>query len=176
MHEINLLSHKRETRSKRVVTILRVTSIASLVIVFLSSLILFLVQLQSPLGSLQKEEESLLLRLEQSKEKIEKFIVMQDRLKNISPILKKRSLLYESIDFITRQISPGVSMTTFSISKDILNVGLYSQSVLAANTFFNKIQESVEKKQVLTKATLDNFVVDKEKSAYIFSIKADLIR
>lgn len=178
MHEINLLPKLRNEfdRSKKILKTLRILSISSLVIVVVLSLVLFFLNIRSPLPALKKEENDLISALLKIKDKIEKHVIVQDRLQNVDPILKNRKDLESVITFFTEKAPPGVSIQSFAITTESVALQVSATSVFVINQFNDELVKAAKSNSVVNKITMDNFVAQESGDPYTFSLKTQLVK
>lgn len=178
MRDINLLPHRRakSEQIRKALKIMRIASIASLVFVLLISVLLFYLQVRSPLSALKKEEQSLMTSLTKTKEKIEKQAITKDRLTAIMPILAKRKDVSTVIDFFMQKAPNSVTITGLTITTESVNLIVNGASITAINHFLDELISEAAAKKVISKVTLDNFTADMKESDYGFTIKTDLVK
>lgn len=176
MNEINLLRPKKEERRglKNAQNILRILSLVLLFLTFLSSIILFLLKLNSPLLSTKKEEENILLRLSPLKSKMAQFFIIEERLTNISEIIVKRPNWEKIIETLEKKKPQEVSIDNLSMDKKDLSLSVSSYSLLLLDKFLNNLIEITGDKKVFSNLTLNSTTLDKKSGKYTFSIAANL--
>lgn len=176
MSDINLL--KKNTggsKEVKILKILRTTSIISLFIVCVSSISLFIINSTQPVNDLKKEEVSLTAELSSYKQKMGKFMLINNRIKNISDIISHRSNFEKTIDLVSKQAPQEVQINNYSIDSKKINLSAASTSVLATNTFFDNLVKLVKDKNKLKRVTLNNLSVDGKSGDYSFSLNIELL-
>lgn len=177
MNEINLISKKREAilRSKGIVKIFRAAAMVSLFLVFISSVGIFLLKLNSPLPALKREETALLSSLSSLKQRMAKFIILNDRLKNISSILSKRSDFDKKLDALVKiddltGTLQNIRITSLDMGKKNISVTISSESLYSINVFIDNLVAMSSNKQVFKIITLENVTADQKSGRYFSSI------
>lgn len=176
MSDINLFK-KNTGRSKeaKILKILRIISIGSLFVVTISSIALFFINSTQPTNDLKKQQENLTVSLSSYKQKISEFVMINDRIKNITDIISHRSTFDGTIDLISKQAPKEVKINDYSIDSKKISLNAFSTSVLATNTFFDNLVKLVEDKNKLKKVTLNGLVVDGKSGNYSFALNIELL-
>ncbi|RJQ37111.1 hypothetical protein C4559_03975 [Candidatus Microgenomates bacterium] len=176
MKEINLISKRKEDflKSKKVLKTLYTLSIACLFVTFICSVGIFLLKLSSPLPGLKAEEEELVNNISLAKQKLTKIVVLDERLKNVSGLLAKKSDIDSTIDIITAQ-AKDVKITVLDIQKKKLSISSSSQSLNSIDLFLNSLVAISSDKKKFSKVTLNNLNTDFKSGKYTFSLDIDLL-
>jgi len=176
MNEINLLRPKKEGLGglKNAQNILRILSLVLLFLTFFSSIVLFLLKLNSPLSSAKKEEDSILLRLSSLKSKMAQFLIIEERLTNISEIIAKRPYWNKTIEMLEKEKPQDVSINMLSLNKKNLSLTVSSYSLLSLDELLNNLIKITLNKKVFTNLILNSMTLDKNSGKYTFSIVANL--
>lgn len=175
--DINLVPGKRKIalEQKKIVVRLRLFSIILLVIIVFSSITLFLLKLQSPLPSLQREKNTLLTNLSLLSQKSAKLLLMKNRLKEIAIIEKKRQRLDELIGSVLEGVPADVSLSSLNIDKESVSITAASSSLSSINIFLDRLVDKVVKGKNFNKITLDSLSLDTKGSRYILALTLELL-
>lgn len=176
MSDINLL--KKNTgglKEAKILKYLRNTSIISLFVVCVLSIALFFINATQPVNDLKKEEESLQTRLSGYKQTLSKFVVINDRIKNITNIIANRSTFEKTIDLVLKQAPQEVKISNYTIDSKKISLNGSSTSTLATNDFFDNLVKLVKDKNKLKKVTLNNLSVDGKTGTYAFALDIELL-
>ena len=105
-NDINLISNKDATllKGKKRLKQIRIIAVISLVIVALISVIIFIINSQTSLSSIKKDENSTIQSISYLNKKAAKLAIVNNRLKDISDILKKRKNYTSAISTLLQQI------------------------------------------------------------------------
>lgn len=176
MNEINLLRQRgsEDRPSQKLARVLRLTSIVLFSIVGLSSAILFFLNFSSPLSSLQREEATLLSNLSAYQNRFNKYLIIQDRLKNISGVLSKRTKYNEKIDALLQKVPQDVFINSLSVDAKSMQISVSSHSLSAVNTLIDNTLELVADKKI-KRLTMNSLSFDVGRGQYLLSLSADLL-
>lgn len=175
--DINLVPGKRKIalEQKKLVLRLRLFSIILLIITVFSSVLLFLLKLQSPLPSLQREKNTLLTNLSLLSQKSAKLLLMKNRLNEVAIIEKKRQRLDELIGSVLEGVPAGVSLGSLNIDKKTVSITASSNSLSSINIFLDRLVDKVVKGKIFSKITLDGLSLDNKANRYIIALTLELL-
>lgn len=173
MTDINLLTRQSEDFLKKQSTLnlLRRLSFASLIIVAVSSLVVFFLKINVPLSQYRNEEASLLTQVSKYQDLIVQLYIIKNKLAIVSDIIDSRT------DF-TKQTSiigsgpvnlPGLGQAT--INKDGLSFNVTTSSLGTVNSLLNSLIDLSEKK-VIKSVTLES--LNLSDSGYTVSVSIKL--
>lgn len=178
MGEINLLQQKKDSRflSLRILHALRLTSIAFLSIVTISSIGLFIINFSSPLTSLQEEEGELASSLTSNQSKLSSMLLINSRLKDIALLLGKRTHFEKELELIISGLPQGVTLNGLELDGKKITITSSSRSLSSMNSFVDQIILVTEQNnKVFKRLTMDNFSYDTKRGLYFASFKIDVI-
>lgn len=177
MNEINLLRRGESEIKKpqKLERILRLTSVILLSVVGLSSVTLFILNTTSPLSSLEKEESTLLSQLTAYQNQFNKYLIIQDRLKNISGILSKRTSYTVKINTLLQKVPQNVVVGSLSIDGNNVQMSVSSNSLSAINIFIDNTVELATDKKMFKRLTMNGLSFDVERGQYLLTLQADLL-
>lgn len=175
--DINLVPGKRKIalEQKKLVLRLRLFSIILLAVTVFSSVLLFLLKLQSPLPSLQREKNTLLTNLTLLSQKSAKLLLIKNRLNEVAIIEKKRQRLDELIGSTLEGVPQDVSFNSLSIDKKSISITSSSNSLSSINIFLNRLVDKVVKGKNFNKITLDGLSLDSKANRYIIALTLELL-
>lgn len=174
---INLLSRKTREQpvTRNYLLPFRIISFGLLMVVFLASLVLFVLKLQSPLESLKREEQSLLNNISVLDQKRGQYAFLNDRLKNISEILKTRPAFSEVLDTFSTIIPAGVNLSGISLDKKTAKVTFESNNLTEIN---NMLEATIALMQNDTtfaqRVALDELNYDNRRQVYSVAVLIDI--
>lgn len=174
-HNINLLHDERIHASEKDTKILWIIASSTLLIVAVSSIIIFVMKMQSQLPVLQKNENDLLSSMSLFQTKIIKHILFTDRLNNIESIISKRTLFDTKLDEVMLIISSELKIHNISMDKKKLSLTMATLSLASIETFNEKLKEMLDNKKLFSRVSFSGITVNQKKGEYSFTIEADLL-
>ncbi len=177
MKDINLLSQKKDTAllTKKVILFLRGVAIILLFLVASTTIGLFFLKLQSPLGPLKNQEKLLISNLSLSEQKIIKRILTTDRLKTINEVIEKRPYFDKMINLILENLIASQStIESLSLEKKQIKLQASSYSLLDIQTVLNNFVTYSSEKKILGNVILNNIALDPKSGKFIISIDASV--
>ncbi len=177
MSDINLLRKKAQNSksSERTLRVLRRTSFIFLFLTAISSIGLFLLNFTSPTSSLQREESKLTSSIAVYQDKAIKFLVINERVKNISTVIAKRKSYWKNIGGVINSLPSNVGVDSLSVNNNKISIVSSSESLLAINTFLDNLTSFSLKKQFFGKVSLTDLTFDTERKQYRASLDLDLL-
>ncbi|RJQ24929.1 hypothetical protein C4577_06680, partial [Candidatus Parcubacteria bacterium] len=120
---INLLQQKDDQliKKRKRVKILKLAAGISLSLVALFSIIIFILNMQLSVTSIKSEQNSIINSISTLKDKAAKIILVNDRIKGISEILKQRKNYSNLIETVLASVPSGAKITSLEINKENLN-------------------------------------------------------
>ena len=141
-NSINLIDYKGRTSTdnhNQKQKLLRKIAVGLLFIVSTTSVIFFILITFSPLPQLKKQTDKSSFTLSLANDNIIKQAIVKQRLGNIKTILSERSAYAELVEYLQIRLPSGVVILALSINNDNLTVTLGSNSLLAIDSFLEKI-------------------------------------
>lgn len=175
-NDINLILSKQGQslkRKKRLVIIQRV-AVVFLVITALISIILFLLNTINSISDIRKEQTSILTSIGGLKDKSSKLVMVNDRLKNINNITKKRKS-YTTLMSYFKEAFGDLTVSVFEVDKKSMLITVSSKSLLAENEFLAKMIEKSGKKQLFKNLIIQTLTVNEQTGNYTLILKAEVI-
>jgi len=176
-NNINLVSNKDEDslKAKKRLKQVRAIAVISLAIVAFLSIIIFIINSQTSLEGIKKDENSTLQSISYLNKKAAKLAIVNNRVKDVSDILQKRKNYTSAINTLLQLMPPGLSTTTLELGKKDVTVVVRSNSLLLIDKFLNSMMELSAKKQVISSLTIENLVVNQKTGSYSLSLKTTLL-
>lgn len=175
---INLLPKTKETKtvhhSSRI-KVVRALAMGSLFLVVIFSIVLFILVNFSPLPSLQEEEQERLTEFSRSRPKMAKIVLMNDRLGDISKILKKRTYYNLAIDQMQAELPVDARIDMLKIDKQAISVTVTSGSLLSLENFLENISKLTEQKKFIGQLTLSKLTANTQNAQYSLSLDMTLL-
>lgn len=174
---INLYPRKNSSanKKKKIEQYLRVGSLFLLVLVSFGAIVLFFLQSQSAIPTLQDEEKSLLTQLSAKHSKTAKYMLTNERLKSINDITNTRYPMDELYSVVTQQLPAKVALNGFSVEKQVLVISTSSSSLGSLNTMIDNMTKLVRDKKFLKKLTLNSLGFDYKTGSYSLGMEAEVL-
>lgn len=175
--DINLVSgraYQLEKELKRL-KVLRVAAVVSLVSVSLISVLLFLVTLLLPISSVKKDQEKTLSSIAFLREKLRKYSLINDRIKNISEISQKRKNYSTITNTMIDKVPPDLSVDVLAIEDGTIAISVGGVSLIPINEYIDTIIEIGDKKQGIKNLTVESLVLNNNTGKYILTLQADVL-
>ena len=176
-NDINLISNKdaASLNAKKRLKQIRIIAIASLVVVALLSIIIFIINSQTSLSGIKKDQNSTIQSISYLNKKSAKLAIINNRLKDISDIMEKRKNYTNTINTLLQLMPPGVSTTTLELSKKDVVLIVHSNSLLSIDKFLNSIIDLSSKKQVISSVIIESLIINQKTGSYSLSLKTTLL-
>jgi Tfp pilus assembly protein PilN len=175
-NDINLISNQdaASLKEKKRLKAVRTIAIASLAIVGLVSVVIFIINSQTSLVSIKKDENSALQNISYLNKKAAKLAIINNRLKDISDILQKRKNYTSAMNTLLQLMPPGVNIGTLDLGKKDVTLIVNSNSLLPVDKFLNSLIDLSSKKQVINGITIESLIFNEKTGNYSLSIKTTL--
>lgn len=176
-NDINLISNDdaASLKAKKRLKQTRTIAIVSLVIVALVSIIVFVINTQTSLPGIKNDENSTLQSISYLNKKTAKLAVINNRLIDISDILKKRTNYTNAINTLLQLMPPGLSTANLEIDKKDVALVVNSSSLLLIDKFLNSIIDLSAKKQVISGVIIESITLNQKTGSYSLSFKTALL-
>lgn len=173
-NEINLLPFKRKNlhRFKKALQIVRIISVFLLLLLMVSSLIIFYIKSQLSIDSLKKEEENVLSNVSRMRSKKAKLALISDRLHSIAGIIDRRPDYEYRLGVILEKTPSDVSITELNISNSAISFNAQSDSLYSIGILMDNLVSMVAEKSLFSKITLQYLSIG---DSYNISITANLL-
>jgi hypothetical protein len=176
-NDINLISNNdaASLKAKKRLKQTRTVAIVSLVIVALVSIIVFVINIQTSLTGIKNDENSTLQSISYLNKKTAKLAVINNRLIDISDILKKRTNYTNAINTLLQLMPPGLSTTSLEIDKKDVSFVVNASSLLLIDKFLNSVIDLSAKKQVISGVLIESIIANQKTGSYSLSVKTTLL-
>lgn len=176
-NNINLLLHaKVEASSKtQLSNIFKIISVASIGSVLLISFILFILARQLSLDSIREKQNAVIKNINFLKEKQAKLIVSNQKIEEISKIIKNRTKFDNSLRTIYSKVPVNVSFQSLKIDKQKISINLGSNSLISINEFIDNFAKMAKSKKLVKDFTIENITLDPTSRSYNLNIEAQML-
>ncbi len=174
---INLITKKEDVglKEKKKVKIARIIAGCALGITVFTSIILFILYNQLQIASIKRDQESAIRNMTILREKSAKLDAVNDRVKSISDIVKKRKNYIGTINLILKQLPKDASIATIDLSSKAIDLRITSSSLLALNIFLDNMIGLAEKKELVSDLTIDGLSLDAKNNKYNLTVSSKLL-
>jgi hypothetical protein len=172
---INLLlrTDEESLKRKRRIKLFKFVAIASLIMVGLISLSIFiLIQIVNP-ESLRKERENLLSKMSQFQTKQYNLFILNDRIGNINQIMGNRRNLPSTMNNLLAKIPSQFSIDDFEIDNKTLIISGQSKSLFTIGELINNLTDMVKRKEIIKSLTMSSLTLD-QGVGFRISLKSEL--
>lgn len=175
-NSINLFRNRKKLLSShtKVLRMFRIASVGALVILFLFTVVLYVLYSQSSLPVLKNQEEVLTKELAVNKEKINKITLTKNRIKAIDEIIKNRRTFDELINFIVALLPNSIVVESFLIDRKTIVMTMSSSSLGALDQVIKELLEHTGPKKRFAKIFMDDLTLDVGSQKYVLAIKIDM--
>jgi len=177
-NEINLLIKKDKNllKEQSKLKVFRLIAIGSLLTILLISLSIFLLNQKLSNSSLkvEKDRESVLVEMKPFFEKESKIIIVNNRIDNITKVLKKRMDVYKILNTILGKIADGILIETLEFSEKKISMNITSYSLIPIDVFFNDLIEMAKRKEIVKSLTLESLDASSLTGSYKISIDMNI--
>lgn len=172
MKDINLLPKKNLGLFQRDQTILIARSIAALSVIFvLSSFVgILLLGRNYSVADIETQQQNIRTKLQTQHTKTIQELMLLDRMKHISTILKTRSLLIDKITALQKLMPATITIEVLSITPQTLNLTVESPSLDSLKGFLDGLTTLLQSKKLLKKLTINNVVINQRTGLYTVSV------
>jgi Tfp pilus assembly protein PilN len=171
-NQINLIPHKRTSIFNRstLLYFLQLIAGVSLCVVVVCSVVLFVLSKSGKLLILQQQDRTVTTNLTFLQEKIVKFLLIRDRLQEISPLINHKSTIDAVLGTILDGLPSTLSVNSFALTKKSISLNVSSASLSEINTFLDYMLDKVNNKQVFKKVTIVGLTDDAAGGKYLLSL------
>ena len=175
--DINLISIDKAELVKegKTVQLLKISAIASVVTIGVSSLILFIIlQAISP-RSIKKQEASIQESISAQQAKEAKIVIVGRKIKDIRNIINKRPQYELILSEISSSIPQNISITSLIVDDKKVQIAVSSNSLLALNDLLSNLFKMVENGKVIANLQIEGISSDNRDGSYTMSVSGDRI-
>ena len=160
-------------QKSRLLRILRITALASITLILIASVSLFLLINSTSTDKIKKEEDKILFSIKYLHDKEAKILIINERLNGISKILGSRGNYDFLMNAFLQKIPQDTSVDSFGVDKNKIVLTVSSDSLSSMDDLIDSFIDMVEKQQIIKNLTIESLTSDRISGIYILSIKAD---
>ncbi len=175
-NNINLILSKegQSLKKKKKIKLLNTIALGLLLVVAVSSVVLFLLNTLNPLSSIKKDQLATINNITFLNERSGKLVIVNDRLKNISEINNKRKKFSSTLDYLIGQLG-NLKINFLELDNKSISFSVSSKSLLEENQFLQKLIEKSSKKEMMKDLIIDSLTVNEKTGLYILSLRATVL-
>lgn len=173
---INLVSGKSYQLEKELkrLKIIRIAAITSLVFVSLISISLFIITVTLPMSAVKKNQQQALSGIGTLHKKLIKHALINDRVKNIADIMKKRKNYSEISDALFSKASSDLSIDAFSVESGTVILTVSGVSLIPLNKFIDDLIILGDKGKIIKNVSIQSLILNVSTGKYSLSMQADV--
>lgn len=175
--DINLISLNQSelVNEGRMVRLFRIFAIASVSVVGVSSLALFLIVSGISPSGIREQQARIEKDISSMRAKEAKIIIINRKIKDIGSIIKKRPKYDALVTDITNVIPVGVTASSLEINENKVKLIVTSGSLLLLNNFLDNLYDMVKNGKVIGSLTIDGISASGKSGTYSMSVSGDRI-
>lgn len=175
--DINLVSSKTNQIEKQLknLKVLQIVAISSLAIVLLISILIFLITVTLPVASVKKEQEQTLSNISSLSEKLVKYSLINDRLSNISDIVKERKDYSKIANSILNKLPADLSVDAMTMDSGTFSLVVSGTSLTEINSFIDDVSVLGDKGDIIKNLLLQSLIANADNGKYILTLQADIL-
>lgn len=175
--DINLLPQKKlgAFSQEKILSFSKIAAIILLVLTISLSLLFFLLSRDPTLDNLHTQENSVLAKLSLLHNKTAKDLLVLNRLKGISAILKDRGAMDTIISVFQKQFPADVSVNAFSLDQKSFSFTIVSTNASSLGIVIDNFQKLLSEKKLIKKLTIQGLITDEKGGKYLLTISGDML-
>ena len=176
-NNINLISNQNvglEKELKRLKRV-RITSIICLIVVFLMSILIFVLNFTLPLDSVKKDQSVTVANIVLFHKKLITYSLISDRVKNISSVISQRKNYTSQLSQILDKLPAGVSMDGLQIDTDKITFSVSSTSLTSINQFIDSMIGFNSQGKVINNLVMQGLSLDTTSGKYDLNMQANIL-
>lgn len=176
-NDINLVSSKTYEFQKELkrLKVLKITAIGFLALVALVSVLLFIITITLPISSVKKEQEQTLSNISVLHEKLVKHSLINDRINNISSVIKTRKNYAKTASIILSTLPSDLSVEAMNIGEGTFTLIISGTSLTTIDTYLEDVIELGNKEEVIKNLVVQGLTANAGNGEYTLTLKADTL-
>ena len=170
---INLLVKKDHNvlKEQKKLKVFRLIAGGFLVALLLTSLAIYLLNLQLSNTSLDEDRESALSDILPFRKKEAKFSIVNNRIDNISKVLDKKLDVSKIVDTILAKAPDEILVDNLEFSEKKISIKILTSSLKSVDELLNNLVDMAERKEIIKDLTLESLDVSELEGSYRATIK-----
>lgn len=174
---INLVSGKTLQLEKEIkrLRMFRYAALASLIIVALVSVVVFVVNIALPIQSVKKDEQTTLTNISFLHKKLVEYSLIKDRIGNISAIIQMRKNYYSPANAVLGKIPVGVTVNSLKIESGSMTISVSADSLIPINQFIDSMVSLGQNGRVVKNLIIQSLSLNGTSGTYALSLQMDVL-
>lgn len=173
--DINLVSTGKGDQGKeKKLQKIRIISTGFILVIGLLSVLVFILNISSPLGKIKQQEDSILSQITAQQDRAAKLAIINERITTVSKIYKQRPDYNYILNLILTKKTDNTKLVGMDLGESSVTVSLSSSSLLTLNNFLNSIIDSSKKSEKINSVFLDSLSVSQTSSSYTMAVKINI--
>jgi hypothetical protein len=139
------------------------------------AVLVFVLNITLPTESVKKEQQSTIVGISLFDKKLAQYVLLDDRVKNISSLISKRKNYVPNIYKIFGKISDDTSVDMLSIQTGQLALTVSSGSLPSINKFIDDLVAFGVSGKIIKNVIIQGLTLNVDSGKYSLSIKADIL-
>ncbi len=176
-NEINLVTGTTFSLEKRIkqTKLLRIIAIISLVIVSLTSIVLFLITISLPIVSVKKDQQQAISGLTLLHKKHTSYSLVLNRITNIKSIVVSRKDYAKTLNEIIKQVPGSLDVESMSVDSGKIEIGITGSSLQDINKLINDLISLNNNKKYIKNLLIESLVLNAQNAKVTLSFQADML-
>jgi len=173
---INLVSNKNVALERQLerLKIVRITALVSLAVVLSASILVFVLNLTLPLGSVKKDQQMTIVNISLQHKKLVTYTLINDRVKNLSSVISQRKNYVSQIDEVLGKVPKDVSVDALEIQLGKMSMSISATSLVPINKFIDDMVALGDRGKVLKNIIIQGLSLDTSGGKYTLSMQANI--
>lgn len=176
-NEINLVTGKTFSLEKRIkqTKILRIAAIASMIIVVLVSVVLFLITIALPISSVKKDQQNTLSSLSLLHKKHIAYSLVANRISGIKTVTASRKDYAKTLNEIIKRVPDSLVVESMNVDSGKIEVGVSGSSLMDIDKLISDLISLNNNKKFIKNLLIENLVLNAQNAKVTISFQADML-
>ena len=174
---INLVSNNNNQLEKelRRIKAIRIIAVICLVFVALLSVLVFVVNYTLPLQAVKAQQQTELISIGVMHKKLVKYVLVNDRVKNIADLIVKRKNYASLINAILGKLPKDLSVDSLGTEDGIITLGISGNSLITMNQFIDGFITLESKDKIIKNLSIQSLSLNTSTGKYSLSVQAGVL-
>lgn len=174
---INLVSNNNNQLEKelRRIKAIRIIAVICLVSVALLSVLVFVVNYTLPLQAVRAQQQTELLSIGTMHKKLVTYTLLNDRVKNISDIIAKRTDAASLINTILGKLPTDLSVDSLAMENGTITLGISGSSLITMNQFIDSFIALKDNSKIINNISIQSLSLNVLEGKYSLMVQAGIL-
>ena len=174
---INLVSNKNSEleRNLKRLRIVKIFAVISLVIVALTSVLVFFINFTLPISDVKQSQKEALNNITSLHTKLATYYLIKDRINNISNIISNRKSYVDATNTVFGKIPSGLSTDALDVDTGTMILTVSGSSLLPMNQFLDNLIALGQSGKVIKNINILSLILDTKSGKYSLTVQADVL-